>query len=273
MKFLLLLFCTTVAFGQAPDTVSGLIFRLHAVNIPGAGNNPISENQAFLLNADGTYLQLYSIRWAFRSMPQWTYQEPTSGTYSYRKIDATTATLALRQDGQNSTGTGSTLTFTAPMMGTASVGQIFHFSDSKVANPLTNLSTRLHVPAGRSIVVGFVAGGPGIRSLLIRAVGPGLASYGVTGTLKDPRMTVYRTPGVFDAQTNDDWELGNSLTAIRRVQTLVGAFPLASATKDACLIYSADFRSSTGGGQGSIIVDSTDPSDSGEVLVEIYVIP
>ena len=159
------------------------------------------------------------------------------------------------------------------MIGTASVGQIFHFSDPKVASPLANLSARLHVPAGKSIVVGFVAGGPGIRSMLIRAVGPGLAAYGVTGTLKDPRLTVSRIPGVFDAQTNDDWESGNSLTAIRRVQTLVGAFPLASTTKDACLIYSADFRSSSGGGQGSIIVDSTDPSDSGEVLVEVYVIP
>src|SRR5262249_38305250 len=136
--------------------------------------------------------------------------------------------------------------------------------------PLTNLSTRLYLPAGKPAIVGWVAGGP-MRAVLVRAVGPGLAAFGVSGYLKDPRISVLGAIPPAQPQMNDDWEQGGdgAATAITRVQPVVGAFPLMAGSKDASMVVPL-----TGGPAArSILVDSSDAADAGEVLVEVYLIP
>ena len=54
-----------------------------------------------------------------------------------------------------------------------------------------------------ALLVGFVVNGSGPRRVLIRAVGPGLASFGVSNTLMNPSFTLYRGSQMLAA--NDDW--------------------------------------------------------------------
>lgn len=125
---------------------------------------------------------------------------------------------------------------------------------------LTNLSARTRVAANGTVTVGFVLGGTTSRSLLIRAVGPGLAEFGVTGTLADPALTLLR--GQTPESVNDDWG-GNA--AIRTTAETVGAFPLLSDSADAALL--------TRLAPGAYTAQITAPAgQSGIVLVEVYLV-
>ena len=56
---------------------------------------------------------------------------------------------------------------------------------------LSNLSTRTPVGTGANVaVVGFVVGPGASKNILIRAVGPTLSSFGVAGTISDPKIDV-----------------------------------------------------------------------------------
>jgi uncharacterized protein (DUF1800 family) len=102
------------------------------------------------------------------------------------------------------------------------------------AQRLSNLSTRTQVGTGASApIIGFVIEAGGSKQVLIRAAGPALSSFGVSGVLADPRLEV------FDGQNksigvNDNW----TATSIGGTGTLtaVGAFPFAANSRDAALL-------------------------------------
>ncbi|MBV9009365.1 MAG: NHL repeat-containing protein, partial [Verrucomicrobia bacterium] len=78
---------------------------------------------------------------------------------------------------------------------------------------LINISTRVDVLTGNEVAIGgFIIHGAGNKQVLVRALGPTLAKYGVTGVLPDPVLTLHHT----DAQghdtilaTNDNWQVPN----------------------------------------------------------------
>ena len=76
--------------------------------------------------------------------------------------------------------------------------------------------------------------GTGVKSLLVRAVGPTLGVFGVSGALADPRMEVIPLGGTVATWSNDDWVVGGpAQTAFASA----GAFALpASGSKDAALL-------------------------------------
>lgn len=98
---------------------------------------------------------------------------------------------------------------------------------------LTNLSVRTTLAASEVLTVGFaLTGGP--KSLLLRAAGPSLSGFGVTGFMADPALTVYSGPALVAA--NDNW-LGDLRSAA--LAATVGAFALASpGSLDAALVRS-----------------------------------
>lgn len=99
---------------------------------------------------------------------------------------------------------------------------------AQVTSRLANLSVRTNALAGQTVIVGFNLTG-GSKDVLLRAVGPGLAAFGLTGTLADPRIAVYNLQGRLVGE-NDDWaNLAGEFTA-------VGAFPLQVGSRDAALI-------------------------------------
>ena len=75
---------------------------------------------------------------------------------------------------------------------------------------LINISTRAQVGVGDNVMIGgFVIGGSTPHRVLIRAIGPSLASAGVAGTLANPNITLTKVTGEFVA-SNDNWQDGPS---------------------------------------------------------------
>lgn len=75
-------------------------------------------------------------------------------------------------------------------------------ADSKLAN----LSARGSVGTGDDVLVsGFIVGDVASDTLIIRALGPSLAAFGITNPLADPALMVFDSNGVALAD-NDNWE-------------------------------------------------------------------
>lgn len=123
---------------------------------------------------------------------------------------------------------------------------------------LANISTRALVGSGaEAMFAGFVVTGASPKPVLIRAVGPTLAGFGVSGTLADPQLTLRRGDEIL--ATNNDWTGAEIVTATSRV----GGFPLVEGTKDAVILTVLDPGSYTA--QVSGAGDST-----GVAIVEVY---
>jgi len=72
---------------------------------------------------------------------------------------------------------------------------------------LTNLSSRAWVGRGSQLAIpGVVIRGTAPKRLLVRAVGPGLAKFGVQDVLSDPRIELRSADGRTIA-ANNDWEI------------------------------------------------------------------
>lgn len=128
---------------------------------------------------------------------------------------------------------------------------------------LVNVSARTEVGAGNDILIaGFYIGGTTARTVLIRAIGPTLAVFGVTDTLADPKLQLFS--GSTLVAENDNWGGDGALTT---VGDSVGAFRLANATSgDAVFLatlppgsYTAQVSGANGG--------------TGVALVEVYEVP
>ena len=123
---------------------------------------------------------------------------------------------------------------------------------------LINVSARNRVGTGDDVLIaGFTLAGNGAKPLLIRAVGPGLAAFGVPGTLADPKLEIYNSAGVKVAE-NDTWD-----PALAATFGTVGAFPLPAASRDAAL------RAELAPGSYTALVKGSD-GGTGEALVEVY---
>ncbi len=77
---------------------------------------------------------------------------------------------------------------------------------------LKNVSTRLAVLTGENVlIVGFTVSDNPVQQVLVRALGPTLTNFGVTGALADPTITLYNSSGGLIA-TNDNWKDTNQAT-------------------------------------------------------------
>ena len=126
---------------------------------------------------------------------------------------------------------------------------------------LSNLSTRAQVSAGASIIVGFVVEGTQDKLLLLRGVGPTLATYGVGSPLADPRLQVYR--GETELVGNDNWWASSNSAGIMTTTRELGAFDLDLSSNDAALL------TPLAPGPYTVHVDGG-ATGAGIVLVEVY---
>lgn len=105
------------------------------------------------------------------------------------------------------------------------------------ANKFINISTTGFAGTGaQTLTAGFVVPSGQAQSVLIRGVGPGLAAFGVTGTLADPTIEVYRQGTAAAIATNDDW----SGAQISSLSAQVGAFALTAGSRDAALVLNLE---------------------------------
>src|SRR5260221_281339 len=103
---------------------------------------------------------------------------------------------------------------------------------------LYNLSVRTTAGTGaQTLIVGFTVAGSPDKPVLIRAIGPSLTQFGVSGVLGDPRLQLFSDATVLTA--NDDWASpvgGGGSAAIANAFAVSGAFPLDVTSKDAALV-------------------------------------
>ena len=98
---------------------------------------------------------------------------------------------------------------------------------------LSNLSTRAQVGTGGDIMItGFVIGPGADKTILIRAIGPSLSTFGLTGLLADPSLSLFTSANTTTPiATNDNWSAADAATF-----TSVGAFVLPANSRDAALV-------------------------------------
>ena len=202
---------------------------------------------------------------------------PGAGTYSYSKVNANTAAIAI-----NDTNTGlsasQALVFssasTASFNISSAVGSqqgTFVLEGVTATTPppttvlagLSNMSVRAAVPANGQIIPGIVLDQP--CRVLVRVAGPALAAFGVPGTLPNPKVFLYSGQNV--VASNDDWSsTPTNQTAVQSAVTKSGAFAFTAGSKDAALV--ADLAA---GSYTCVIVGDT--GTTGEVLLEVYRVP
>ncbi len=158
------------------------------------------------------------------------------------------------------------------------LAEIYDADAGAPANRLANISARAQVGAGADILIGgFVVEGTTDEALLVRAVGPGLAPFGVTGVLGNPVLTLFNAEGAVIA-TNSGWgnpvvQGGGAVLSGRDAMSLhgataavfmqVGAFGLTAGSADCAMVVAlppGNYTAQVAGLNGS----------TGVGLVEIY---
>jgi uncharacterized protein (DUF1800 family) len=98
---------------------------------------------------------------------------------------------------------------------------------------LFNLSTRGPVGTGADIMISGLVIGPGSpETVLIRAIGPTLSTFQVSGVLAAPVLSLFDSTGKM-IQTNQGWGTGNATAAI---MAAAGSFPLPTGSADSALV-------------------------------------
>jgi hypothetical protein len=291
--------CATVnAFcAGAPDSVSGKVYKHEG----GIASLRTVASATYVFETDGRFTTVMSASSSTvdlrfdRTQRNFLTSAPEDGSYSYTKIDDSTATLHLQFDG----GRGETLnmSFDSATLGTSNT--VFRFTLTDVSDfvtaPALSISTRGVVAPGHPMIVGFAVPGryPTLadprgtnqREVLIRAVGPSLVDFGVVDVWADPDFEVVRLgdspkntrPGFYgDWTTIQYYSSGGNLVsdsnpggadAFRKIFDFVGAFQLLDDSRDA-----VDFIRLYPGAY--TVVASVGPNDpGGEVLVEVYFLP
>jgi hypothetical protein len=128
-----------------------------------------------------------------------------------------------------------------------------------------NLSTRALVGSGdATLIPGLVIGGTSARRVLVRAVGPTLAGFGVGGALADPVLTVFRGGTVI--ADNDNWQNQAASAEVATVALASGAFALPAGSRDSALVLTLE--------PGAYTLEVTGAGGTaGVALVEAYAVP
>lgn len=126
---------------------------------------------------------------------------------------------------------------------------------------LMNLSVLKRVNSGDRLIAGFVIGGTTARTVLVRAIGPGLAAPNVAG-MPDPQLSLFNATQTRIAE-NDNWDGDPQFAG---VGADVGAFGISDrGSKDAMLLITLP--------PGSYTAQVSDMGGGGSVLIEVYEVP
>lgn len=150
---------------------------------------------------------------------------------------------------------------TAGLSGIA-LAEVYDTEANVGGTQLVNLSTLGFVGTGENaLTAGFVVSGDAPKRVLVRAIGPGLAAFGVGDPLPDPQVGLVPLGRAEPLATNDDWPGNAELTAAFRA---VAAFALTPGSKDSALVATLE------PGAYTVVVSSVDGRTTGQALVEIY---
>jgi len=111
--------------------------------------------------------------------------------------------------------------------GETGVGLVEVYEVGNTSSRLVNMSTRVRVGTQDDVMIGgFIIEGTDSKTLLLRARGPSLADFGVSGVLPDPVLQLYSGQTVI--ARNDDWQTidplcsggGSPCSATNQIQSI-----------------------------------------------------
>lgn len=146
--------------------------------------------------------------------------------------------------------------------------ELYDADDASTAS-MTAISNRGFAGVGNDVMIpGFVVSNEGPKTFLIRVVGPGLDSFGVDGTMADPRLTVFRREGNVETNIleNDNWGENPDAANSAQIAQQVFAFGLPTGSLDAALVATLE------PGVYTVVGSAADLVSSGVILVEVYVV-
>jgi hypothetical protein len=156
--------------------------------------------------------------------------------------------------------------------------ELYDADGANAVSRLINISARGYTAAGSQVLTaGFVVGGSGYETVLIRGVGPALAPYGVAGVVAEPSLLLFDSSSQLIA-TNTGWgnpsgrgpsplAVSDSLQAATGgIFNEVGAFGFPAGSADCALVATLP--------PGSYTAEVQAPMDGpGVALVEVYRLP
>ncbi len=170
---------------------------------------------------------------------------------------ATAATYTLANAGPGASGSFDVLVSS----GSSVVADEFATLKVTTNARLSNLSCRAQVGTGNDVLIaGFAIGGTGTKQVLLRGIGPTLATqFSVTGALATPQLTLF-DGREHSLATNSGW---GGLLTLSAVFNAVGAFALPANSADAALLETLG-----SGGYSSLLTGAN--GSTGIALAEIY---
>jgi hypothetical protein len=100
---------------------------------------------------------------------------------------------------------------------------------------LINISSRANAGSGENaLIAGVVVADTESKRYLARAIGPGLAAFGTSGVIPDPQLSIFASGGV-ELFRNNGWETALDAAKLPQYSKSVGAFPLATGSRDSAL--------------------------------------
>jgi hypothetical protein len=130
---------------------------------------------------------------------------------------------------------------------------------------MVNGSARVFVGAADELgILGFFLAGDRPARILVRAIGPSLAGFGVHDVLADPQLWLFH--GQSPVLGNSDWGTAAGFPLMASTMAKVGAFPLPDGSEDAALLVQLE------PGAYTVHVTGAD-GGTGVVLIELYLVP
>ncbi len=153
------------------------------------------------------------------------------------------------------------VTSSDPAASGIALAEIYDTAPLTAKTRLINLSARGFTAPGENVLTaGFVIVGNMPKRVLLRAIGPGLVPYGVTGALADPQLQLVPAGATTPLAENNDW---GGTAALKAAFAQVGAFALPDNSTDAALVITL------APGVYTALVTGVGGT-SGEALVEVY---
>jgi hypothetical protein len=258
---LLALSGVSLSFATAPLQI-GDMFLVVGEQFHGMGSNNL-----YYFGSDGSFDLLSSAAYGGNGLPP-KYQPSQQGTYTYVVTpgNPNEATVTL------SSGGNYVLEFTtglsgAPNYGTASSFSFFQASENGF---LANVSNRVVLRTAETAVTGFVIQGNSSRLVLIRAVGPTLAQFGVTPVTPSPQFNLFSGIGADQIGSGEPWSSASKFDsqAMSWIFGKAGAFQLMPGSKDVAFFGIL--------APGTYTAQAFDPAvgaSGGSTLVEVYILP
>lgn len=241
--------------GSKPLLIRAAGPALTALGVPGVLPDPKLEllSNGAIVAANDNWDGAPALAAAFTAVGAFNYGATTSKDAALFKADATAGGYTIRVS-DTAGGSGTVI---------AEVYDATPAASFTATTPrLINLAVLKQINPGSILTTGFVISGSTAKTVLVRAIGPGLTPLGVGGAMADPRLELFAGSAVVAA--NDNWGGATHLTA---AGSAVGAFAIGNLlSNDAMLLVTL--------APGSYTVQLTGVAgSSGQALIEVYEVP